>query len=90
MATRRVSRTRWSSLLLQLLVDEVPVDDVPPLVDVLLQQIKERPSEQPSAPRGMTIAAYGAAVLVVEVVGVLPDVEGEEGLHAEGDGGLGV
>ena len=32
----------------------------------------------------------GASVLVVEVVGVLPDVEGQEGLEAVGDGVVGV
>ena len=32
----------------------------------------------------------GAAVLVVEVVGVLPDVEGEEGLEAVGGGVVGA
>ena len=32
----------------------------------------------------------GAAVLVVEVVGVLPDVEGEDGLEAAGDGVAGA
>ncbi len=32
----------------------------------------------------------GAAVLVVEVVGVLPDVEGEEGAEALGDGVAGA
>ena len=32
----------------------------------------------------------GAAVLVVEVVGVLPDVEGEEGAEAVGDGVVGA
>ena len=31
-----------------------------------------------------------ALVLVVEIVGVLPDVEGEEGLEAVGDGVVGV
>ena len=32
----------------------------------------------------------GAAVLVVKVVGVLPDVEGEEGLEAAGEGVAGA
>ena len=32
----------------------------------------------------------GAAVLVVEVVGVLPDVEGQEGAEAVGDGVVGA
>ena len=32
----------------------------------------------------------GAAVLVVKVVGVFPDVEGEEGLEAAGDGVAGA
>ena len=32
----------------------------------------------------------GAAVLVVEVVGVFPDVEGEDGFEAVGDGVVGV
>ena len=32
----------------------------------------------------------GAAVLVVEIVGVLPDVEGEQGFEAFGDGGVGT
>ncbi len=32
----------------------------------------------------------GATVLVVKVVGVLPDVEGEEGLEAAGDGVAGA
>ena len=32
----------------------------------------------------------GAAVLIVEVVGVLPDVEGEEGAEAAGDGVAGA
>ena len=32
----------------------------------------------------------GAAVLVVEVVGVFPDVEGEEGVEAFGDGVVGA
>ncbi len=32
----------------------------------------------------------GAAVLVVQVVGVLPDVEGEEGLEAVGNGVVGA
>ena len=36
------------------------------------------------APQGLEVV--GAAVLVVEVVGVLPDVEGQEGLQAADDG----
>ena len=39
-------------------------------------------------PEGLELG--GAAVLVVEVVGVLPDVEGEDGLQAFGDGVAGA
>ncbi len=39
-------------------------------------------------PEGMELG--GAAVLVVEVVGVFPDVEGEQGPQAAGDGVAGV
>ena len=39
-------------------------------------------------PQGLEVR--GAAVLVVEVVGVFPDVEGEEGPEAVGDGVVGA
>ena len=39
-------------------------------------------------PQGLEVR--GAAVLVVEVVGVFPDVEGEEGAEAVGDGVVGA
>ena len=39
-------------------------------------------------PEGLEVR--GAAVLVVEVVGVFPDVEGEEGAEAVGDGVVGA
>ena len=39
-------------------------------------------------PQGLEVR--GAAVLVVEVVGVFPDVEGEEGAEAMGDGVVGA
>ena len=39
-------------------------------------------------PQGLEVR--GAAVLVVEVVGVLPDVEGQEGAEAVGDGVVGA
>ena len=39
-------------------------------------------------PQGIEVR--GAAVLVVEVVGVFPDVEGEEGAEAVGDGVVGA
>ena len=39
-------------------------------------------------PQGLQVR--GAAILVVEVVGVFPDVEGEEGPEAVGDGVVGA
>lgn len=41
-----------------------------------------------NSPQGLEVR--GAAVLVVEVVGVFPDVEGQEGFEAVGDGVVGA
>lgn len=56
-----------SSPLLVALLDGVPVDHIPPGLDVI-----------------------GASVLVVQVVSVLPDVDGQEGAEAHREGVSGV
>lgn len=74
---------RAELVLLELLVNKLPVDHLPPFVDILLHIREGQLTECSAWGSGET---YRTTVLVIEVVGVFPDVKGEQGLHTKSNG----